>query len=91
MVYLVVYDISDDRCRSKISTYLEGKGQRIQESVFECHLEEVDIRAISGTLQQWVQNQGNVRIYPVCANCIQKSIGIGNITESVGRDGYAIF
>ena len=33
-MYLVAYDISDTKIRTKIAHYLEGKGIRIQKSVF---------------------------------------------------------
>jgi len=91
MVYVIVYDISDDRCRYRISKFLEGKGQRIQESAFECRLQEDELNSVIDTLQGLLGSFGNIRIYPVCANCMAKSIGIGEITEVTGQDGYAIF
>lgn len=91
MVYVIVYDISDNRCRHRISKCLEGKGQRIQESAFECRLQENELNEVIEQMRNLLANNGNIRIYPVCANCMQKSIGIGDVTEITGQDGYAIF
>ena len=91
MVYVIIYDISDNKCRYKISKYLEGKGERIQESAFECRLKEVEFEKIVCKLREWINGYGNIRVYPVCENCMHKSIGIGDIKEVVGGKGYAIF
>ena len=36
---LVCYDIADTRRRNRVARLLEGYGQRVQKSVFECHLD----------------------------------------------------
>lgn len=36
--FLVIYDISNDKRRNKISKVLEGYGKRVQYSAFECFL-----------------------------------------------------
>jgi CRISPR-associated protein Cas2 len=38
MLVLVTYDISDNKRRTKLATFLEGYGRRVQKSVFECWL-----------------------------------------------------
>lgn len=38
MLYLISYDIAVDKRRTKIAKLLEGFGQRVQYSVFECDL-----------------------------------------------------
>ena len=52
---------------------------------------ESTIQDMVTTLQLWVENEGNIRIYPVCRNCIAKSIGLGQVRKIVGGEGYAIF
>jgi CRISPR-associated protein Cas2 len=37
-LYVISYDIPDDKRRKKIADLLEGYGQRVQYSVFECQL-----------------------------------------------------
>lgn len=36
--YIVAYDITDDRRRSEVFSACRGYGERIQYSVFRCHL-----------------------------------------------------
>jgi len=38
MRYLIVYDVSDDRARSRVAMALEGFGPRVQESVLEAEM-----------------------------------------------------
>ena len=38
LFYLVCYDITDNKRRTKIANILEGYGSRVQYSVFECVL-----------------------------------------------------
>ena len=40
LFYIVVYDIPCNKRRKKISDLLEGYGQRVQYSVFECVLNQ---------------------------------------------------
>lgn len=39
-MYLISYDIADNRIRGKIAKELSGYGQRVQYSVFECRIIE---------------------------------------------------
>jgi CRISPR-associated protein Cas2 len=39
MFILVCYDVCDSRRLRRVAKLLEGYGQRVQESVFECHLD----------------------------------------------------
>ena len=38
LLYVVTYDIPNDKRRKKVSDLLEGYGRRVQYSVFECLL-----------------------------------------------------
>ena len=37
-LYVISYDVPDNKRRQKIADLLEGYGQRVQYSVFECQL-----------------------------------------------------
>ena len=67
MLYLIAYDIADDRRREDVATLLSGYGPRVQLSVFECELrsrrEASALRAKLRTLIDAVEDQ--VRIYPL--------------------------
>jgi len=38
LIYLIAYDVEDDKQRLRISNLLEDYGVRVQRSVFECKL-----------------------------------------------------
>jgi CRISPR-associated protein Cas2 len=67
MLYLIAYDIADDRRREDVATVLSGYGPRVQLSVFECELrsrrEAAALRAKLRTLIDAIEDQ--VRIYPL--------------------------
>lgn len=41
--YLVCYDIADDYRRGQVARTMRGFGDRIQYSIFECQLRDVDL------------------------------------------------
>jgi CRISPR-associated protein Cas2 len=89
---IIMYDISDDKCRSNIAEYLEGKGVRIQESVFECDLTDDNLKIVIEKLGKILcNNPGNIRIYQLCEKCRVQTIGIGDVTTEPGNMGYAVF
>jgi CRISPR-associated protein Cas2 len=91
MLYLIVYDISDDHCRSRVSKYLGGIGQRMQESVFECRISVDEIEKVINDLAKIKDKEGNIRVYPICKECYSKAKGIGDIKKVIGAKGYEIF
>jgi len=90
MIYVIAYDIDDDKRRSRISKLLEEYGVRVQESVFECNLSprlyEELLNKLTGNAKEGV----NVRIYPVCKDCYLKAIGMGELKVHPGLKGYEI-
>ncbi len=91
MIFLIAYDISDDRTRYKVSRLLEGMGERVQESVFECRLPSDKINQVSKALSGLLEKGGNVRIYPLHSECYNNAIGIGDFTKTLAADGYGVF
>jgi CRISPR-associated protein Cas2 len=67
MLYLIAYDIADDRRREDVATLLSGYGPRVQLSVFECDVpsrrEATTLRAKLRALIDAVEDQ--VRMYPL--------------------------
>jgi CRISPR-associated protein Cas2 len=69
MLWLVCYDISDDRRRLKLAKRIEQRCQRVQRSVFECPLDE---KTLSKQLEKyWLPllnlEVDNLRVYPLDA------------------------
>ncbi len=87
-MYVVCYDITSDRLRSRIAKILEGYGRRVQYSVFECDLNERRYRELYERLlslmQEAEEQDGNICFYHICKNCIGKKQIIGIPKEPEG-------
>ena len=84
MLYVVCYDIGDDKVRNQISVRLLDYGVRIQESVFECILdEEARERMLERLDKIPLADTDRVRIYRMCQNCVGavKIYGPGEVTQ----------
>lgn len=70
MSYIVSYDISDDKRRRKISKYLGGWGNRIQESVFICKISNGDFTDFLNGFDDFINTKcDHVAIFRQCASC----------------------
>ena len=80
MFIVISYDIEDDKLRTKLAKVLEGHGERVQYSVFECHLDEKQLRALekrinTGLLQKRVPEDSlfsSQVLYRLCANLVSR-------------------
>jgi CRISPR-associated protein Cas2 len=78
-LYLVAYDISDDRRRTKVHKLLCGFGQWTQYSFFECFLTDKELVALHGRLDKLLKaEEDNVRFYHVCHACQSKAETVGS-------------
>ena len=79
--FLVVYDITSDKRRSKTHKMLLGYGTPVQYSVFECLLSQTSLTELSKRLQKIIKpTMDHVRIYQICRGC-QKKIAIYGRSE----------
>ena len=68
--YVIAYDIGDDRRRDKVVKVLEKVGTRVNFSVFECMLTEVQYNKVYSQLEKIVvRREDKVIIYPICTEC----------------------
>lgn len=66
LFYVVTYDVPCDKRRRKIAKLLEGYGQRVQYSVFECVLTDRKYQELKQRLQRRVKlPEDSVRFYPL--------------------------
>jgi CRISPR-associated protein Cas2 len=73
MLYVVCYDISDDKVRDQMSEGLLGFGVRIQASVFELLLDdELYGRLLQVISKVRLAREDKVRVYKVCARCVEQ-------------------
>jgi len=72
MFSVVCYDISDDKRRIKVGKILEGFGNRVQRSVFECDIRPEHMKMLKQRLSKVLKDDDTVRYYYLCAQCIPK-------------------
>ena len=78
MQYVICYDITDDRRRSRLSSLLLDFGTRVQESVFVAHLddelfERMRERLVTAIDDEW----DNVHVFALCGACETKGWTLG--------------
>jgi CRISPR-associated protein Cas2 len=73
MLYVVSYDIPDDRRRARVHSALTGFGIWVQYSVFECFLDRKQRALLEARLLKEIhQREDTVRIYGLCETCKNK-------------------
>lgn len=86
-LYLIIYDIPDDKRRTLLYKRLLGYGTPVQYSSFECFLSEKEalrmINAIRATIDD---GRDHVRVYRLCANCVDSVQAFG--AEPPRRDDF---
>lgn len=72
---VVVYDIVCNRRRTRFHKFLKELGIRSQRSVFECRLDSREVRQIRlYCFENLDLAEDAVRIYRVCAGCMEKAV-----------------
>lgn len=86
MFVLIAYDIESDRTRRRVAETLEGYGQRVQRSVFECDLTHSQYEELRATLDALYGDTAtdSIRCYRLCGKCVDnvRLIGDGELTQS---------
>lgn len=78
MHWVVSYDITDDGARRKALETLKDYGTRVQDSVFECELDESGVRELTAKLAELVtEPNDSCRFYRVCADCRREVVILG--------------
>lgn len=76
-LYVVAYDIPDDRRRTRVHKLLSGFGQWTQYSLFECHLTAKEVLLLRSRLARLLAAEDHVRIYFLCDGCLGRVDAIG--------------
>jgi len=78
-LYVIAYDIPNDRRRTKVHKVLSGFGRWTQYSLFEAWLTDKELVALRGKLDKHLKrDEDSVRFYHLCAPCVAQ-------VETVGR------
>ncbi len=73
LLYVVAYDVPCDKRRKKVSDLLEGYGQRVQYSVFECVLSEAKYTELRKRLKRRIKlPEDSVRFYPLSGHTLSQ-------------------
>jgi|SRR5579883_1177444 CRISPR-associated protein Cas2 len=72
-LYVVCYDIPDDRRRNKVHAILSGFGAWTQYSVFECYLTRQEVVMLRARLAKAMhERQDTIRLYALCDACRER-------------------
>lgn len=85
MIYIIAYDIADNKRRLRVSKTLESWGNRIQESVFQLHLDTAML-ARSSLAVLISESEDVIHIYPICSSCADRAdiLGAAIALDDVG-------
>ncbi|MEM9905170.1 MAG: CRISPR-associated endonuclease Cas2 [Cyanobacteria bacterium P01_D01_bin.44] len=89
MYFVISYDISDDKRRTKIHKILTSYGQWMQYSLFECDLTSAQYARLRNRLNKLIKpEEDSIRFYWLCECCKAKVERIGG---EVLRDDTVFF
>jgi CRISPR-associated protein Cas2 len=72
-LWLVSYDIGNDKVRRAVEKALEAEGERVNFSVFECYLTPISLQRLRGDLAAVIDAKtDSIRYYPLCAWCADR-------------------
>lgn len=78
-LYVVAYDISSNRRRTKVHKVLSGFGRWTQYSLFECYLSEKEYLQLRARLDKILEEgRDSIRFYPLCRSCEGKVETVGS-------------
>lgn len=73
--WVIAYDITDDLRRSRLVRVLEKFGVRVNYSVFECMLTDIQLCKLREKLDKLIlPSEDNIIYYPLCLDCYSKII-----------------
>ena len=73
--WVIAYDITDDLRRSRIAKLIEKWGIRVNYSVFECMLTDVQLQRLQEKIGKlMLPSEDTIIYYPLCLDCYSKII-----------------
>jgi len=78
MLVWIIYDITDDKVRSKVATFSKGYGlYRVQKSAFLGDLNKNEIDELAIRCEELISDEDSVYIFPMCEEDFKKVRLIG--------------
>lgn len=87
MIYMICYDISDQRRLRKTAKVLQDFGIRVQKSFFQCEISKEGLVKLRTALLEIIDlKKDYFYIYPLCDECTRKAQSDGKGDLIVIRD-----
>ena len=92
-MYVISYDIDNDRIRNKIAKTLEDYGKRVQYSVFECDITGKKFDELYIKLANLMSGEivGSIRFYQMCKNCAERISVLGCSSDPLTAEENNLF
>ncbi len=84
-LFVIAYDIPDDKRRLRVARLLERYGERVQYSVFEMYLTVAEWQQLQTQLRARLNlEEDGVRVYRLCRGCARRreQWGVGPRVEA---------
>lgn len=89
--HIVSYDIVQDKRRTKVARALEGHGERVQYSVFECLLTDRQFERLWKELQTLIDaGEDSLRAYRLCPPCAKWVRTVGQARQVEVPEVYIV-
>lgn len=77
-IWVIAYDICDDKRRTKTARLLQSKGERIQKSVFELDVTPEILAAVAEQIARLIHpREDRVDFIPTCGACTRRWRSLG--------------
>lgn len=76
--YVIAYDITDNKRRTKVHDVLQGFGKWTQYSLFEVWVTKKQMLTLQQRLARYLNaDEDSVRFYPMCTMCVSRIETVG--------------
>lgn len=90
-LYLVIYDIANARRLSRVASICKDYGERVQESVFEIHVNDKMLQQLIKRISKVIDPlEDGVKIFPLCESCKKARLSYGAELPSVNLDPLVV-
>jgi len=84
---MICFDVRDEKRLSKVSNTLENYGTRVQRSVFECLLNNIQLATLKAKLERLINTEKDqIRYYALCPRDVNKILIDGPGTLTIDPD-----
>lgn len=89
--WVISYDVPNDKRRRQVAKLLEGYGERVQYSVFECDLDDIKTSRLEVQLLGEIdEKEDDIRFYPLNRADIERVRMLGKAELRRKRDHHIV-